>query len=210
MNLRTWADDHGEWGDDQDPWACFDEEQVAVEAGESVAAAFRTWEDAACDEDPARRQWLALLTAIDKAEGAIANGPGCQCYECHRAGRRVEGYRAEAIETAGEHGLPRPTTAGRIPRYPVNVGAIAEKAARLVSAGRVHRLTDSVFVVDGDTGAYYVHAAGQDPLEWACSCPWGQPQPDASGRPGRGCAHVLAAHRIDIGQAAAANAVRVA
>lgn len=211
MNLKTWADDHGEWGADQDPWGCIDEELVALDAGKSVAAAWTAWEDAACDEDPARREWLALLTAIDKAQLALDNGPGCQCFECLRVWRQVAGYRADAVSTAGEFGLPRPTANGRIPRYPVNVGTIREKAARLVSAGRVHRLTDGVFVVDGDTGAYYVHAGqSTDPLEWACSCPWGQPQPDASGRPGRGCAHSVAAHMVDVGQAAATGAVQVA
>lgn len=211
LDLREWADMHGETDSfDPDPWVCIDGDQVAVEAGERVAAAWGAWEDAACDEDPARREWLAMLTAVDRAEVAIEAAPECGCYECRVGRRTVFGYRVDAFTTAGEFGLPRPPVDGRIPRYPVNVGTIREKAERLVSAGRVHRVTDGVYVVDGDTGAYYVHAAGLDPLEWACSCPWAQPQPDASGRPGRGCAHTVAAHRVDVAQAAAAAARQAA
>lgn len=141
---------------------------------------------------------------------AIEAAPECGCYECRVGRRTVFGYRTDAFVTAGEFGLPRPPLEGRIPRFPVNVGTIREKAERLVSEGAVWVLTDGIYIVIGDTGAYYVHARGTDPLEWACSCPWAQPQPDASGRPGRGCAHTVAAHLVDVGQAAAANAVRVA
>lgn len=207
MNFRRWAEDHGETdGFDAAPWACTDQyDQVAIVAAEEVEAAWGAWEDAACDEDPARREWAAVLTAIDRAALDIAAAHECQCNECDRARRTVAGYRAEAAEVAGEFGLPRPPAGGRIPRYPVNVGAIREKAERLVDAGAVWSLTDTTYIVSGDTASYYVFVDGPEPLDWKCACAWCQPQGE-SNRPGRGCAHSTAVHIWRAEQAAVAVA----
>lgn len=211
MNLKEWAELIGEEHfDEQDPWVCIDEyDQVAIVAAEKVEAAWKAWETAACDEDPARREWLAMLTTIDQAEVAIAGGWGCQCYECQRAERRVAGYRGEARVVAGEFGLPSPPAEGRIPRYPVNADQVREKGRRLAVAGAVWRRARDIYVVAGDTGAYYVRTHGcPDLLDWECCCPWAQPQGKGQ-RPGAGCAHVHALH-VALVCEAAADALRAA
>lgn len=204
MKLKKWTGIS-----EPDPRKCIDVEQVAVLAGQRVTAAWQAWESALHDENPARREWLAMLTAIDHAEQDIEAAQKCACQQCRAGRRQVADCRADAFVTAGALGLPRPPIDGRIPRYPVNIGAIRARAARLVASGSVWHLADRVFVVAGKRAAYYVHAAGTDPLEWRCSCPWGVPQPDASGRPGRGCTHVMAVY-IALTGAAMAESQRAA
>ena len=104
------------------------------------------------------------------------------------------GYRVDAFTTAGEFGLPRPTTEGRIPRFPVNVDAIRERGRRLAADGKVWHLDRDIYIVAGESGMYYVRTRGEaDVLDWECCCPWGQPQ-GKDRRPGAGCAHVQAVH----------------
>lgn len=206
MNLSTWADLHGETDSfDSDPWVCTDPyDQTAVEAARKVSQAWQGWERTVGEDDPALPEWLAFLTALDAAELDIEAARECGCYDCQEGRRDVAGYRADARATAGEFGLPRPPVDGRIPRYPVNVGAIREKGERLAADGAVWTLTEDIYIVIGDTGAYYVHTHGSpEPLDWECSCPWGLPQ-GKNRRPGRGCAHVGAVHTSRIDQAAAA------
>lgn len=198
MDLLTWTETHAD--DDGfgfDPYRCRDEyDRVAETAAWRVGKAWRAWESTVGEDDPALPEWLALLSAIDEAEHQLANVLECACYECGEAAGQVKAYRADAVMVAGEWGLPRPPAEGRIPRYPVNVGSIREKAARLASSGKVWVLTEGegprdIYIVEGDTGNYYVSVRAPDPLTWECSCPWGQPQGKRQ-RPGRGCAHALA------------------
>ena len=62
--------------------------------------------------------------------------------------------------------------------------SIVDKATRLLTTGRVHRLKRvRGWEVEGDTGTYFVFRHPSIPDQWLCTCP-------TEGT----CSHVLAAH----------------
>ena len=64
---------------------------------------------------------------------------------------------------------------------------VAEKAERLLTTGRVHVLSATRYIVDGDTGRRVV---AWDGAQFRCNCP------AAEFHLGRTCSHVEAVERI--------------
>jgi hypothetical protein len=85
-----------------------------------------------------------------------------------------------------------------LPKLTVQQSNIVNKSFRLVSEGRVHRVHDRIYRVEGDTGVYLVAVADRDALSATLHRGTGTPGPDGvCSCPATGeCSHLLAARTL--------------